>query len=87
MWKSLPGREYKDEDNKICDDESNDSNDDINNFSRLKEDFILLYSDNYVNNVQEDLLKLEIDLFVSKFLSLISFKLFLFLFNIRHFLL
>lgn len=62
----------KDEDNKICDDESNDSNDDINNFSRLKEDFILLYSDNYVNNVQEDLLKLEIDLFVEKMTGLIS---------------
>ena len=62
----------KDDDNKICDDVSNDSNDDMNNFSRLKEDFILLYSDNYVNNVQEDLLKLEIDLFVEKMTGLIS---------------
>jgi len=62
----------KDENNKICDDASNDSNDDMNNFSRLKEDFILLYSDNYVNNVQEDLLKLEIDLFVEKMTGLIS---------------
>ena len=42
------------------------------NYSKLKEDFILLYSDNYVQNVQEDLLKLEIELFVEKMTGLIS---------------
>ena len=38
----------------------------------MKEDFILLYNDNYVKNVQEDLLKLEIELFVEKMTGLIS---------------
>jgi hypothetical protein len=38
----------------------------------LKEDFILLYKDNYVKNVQEDLLRLEIELFVEKITGLIS---------------
>jgi hypothetical protein len=42
-----------------------------NNFEKLKEDFILLYNDNYVKNVQQDLLKLEIELFVEKMSGLI----------------
>ena len=43
-----------------------------NSYEKLKEDFILLYNDNYVKNVQEDLLKLEIELFVEKLVGLIS---------------
>ena len=42
------------------------------NYSKLKEDFILLYNDNYVKNIQEDLLKLEIELFVEKMTGLTS---------------
>ena len=60
------------EKNKNINDESNHSNNDYNNFYKLKEDFILLYNDNYVKNVQEDLLKLEIELFVEKMTGLIS---------------
>lgn len=41
-------------------------------YSRIKEDFILLYNDDYVNNIQDDLLKLEIELFVEKMTELIS---------------
>ena len=36
------------------------------NFNKLKEDFLLLYNDEYVKNIKEDLLKLEIELFVEK---------------------
>ena len=43
-----------------------------NTYEKLKEDFILLYKDNYVQNVQEDLLRLEIELFVEKITGLIS---------------
>ena len=50
---------------------SNNS-DEIGNYSKLKEDFILLYNDNYVKNIQEDLFKLEIELFVEKMTGLIS---------------
>jgi hypothetical protein len=45
------------------------SNEDINNdnnYNKLKEDFILLYNNDYVKNIKEDLLKLEIELFVEK---------------------
>ena len=41
-----------------------------NNYNRLKEDFILLYSDKYVKNIKEDLLKLELELFVEKMTEL-----------------
>ena len=61
-----------DEESKFLDDLSNTSNDDINNYFKLREDFILLYNENYVKNVQEDLLKLEIDLFVEKMTGLIE---------------
>ena len=36
------------------------------NYNKLKEDFLLLYTNDYVKNVKEDLLKLEIELFVEK---------------------
>ena len=65
--------DYDNEENyKNLEDLSNHSNNDNNNFYKLKEDFILLYNDNYVRNVQEDLLKLEIELFVEKMTGLIS---------------
>ena len=49
-----------------------DINEEDNNFGRLKEDFLLLYNDDYMNNIQEDLLKLEIELFVEKMTELIQ---------------
>ena len=62
-------------DNNI-DNDNNDNNIDneieYDNFERVKEDFILLYNDDYVNNIQDDLLKLEIELFVEKMTELIS---------------
>ena len=61
-----------DEKNKIFDDLSNISNNENDNYLKLREDFILLYNDYYVKNVQEDLLKLEIELFVEKMTGLIS---------------
>ena len=36
------------------------------NFNKLKEDFLLLYNNDYVKNIKEDLLNLEIELFVEK---------------------
>ena len=63
---------YDNEDKNKNDDLSFNSIDENNNYHRLKEDFTLLYNDNYVKNVQEDLLKLEIDLFVEKMTGLIS---------------
>ena len=64
---------YEDDEikNKILDDSKNSDNEN-GNYSKLKEDFILLYNENYINNVQEDLLKLEIELFVEKMTGLIS---------------
>ena len=41
------------------------------NFTHLKEDFVLLYNEEYVNNIQDDLLKLEIELFIEKMCELI----------------
>ena len=40
------------------------------NFTKLKEDFFLLYTNDYIKNVKEDLLKLEIELFVEKMTEL-----------------
>ena len=56
-------------------DKTSDSDDFINvnnGYEKLKEDLILMYHDNYVKNVQEDLLKLEIELFIEKMTALIS---------------
>ena len=47
-------------------------NDENSNFERLKKDFLLLYNDNYVNDIQEDLLKLEIELFFEKIVELMQ---------------
>ena len=50
-----------------------DFNDNENNdYEKLKEDFNLLYNDNYVKNVNEDLFKLEIELCVEKMTGLIN---------------
>jgi hypothetical protein len=46
--------------------------DENDNYTRIKEDFILLYNDDYVNNIQDDLLKLEIELFIEKMTDLIT---------------
>jgi hypothetical protein len=51
--------------------ENNEINEYENNiFERLKEDFLLLYNDDYMNNIQEDLIKLEIELFFEKMTEL-----------------
>ena len=52
--------------------DSDDYINEINGYEKLKGDLILMYHDNYVKNVQEDLLKLEIELFVEKMTALIS---------------
>ena len=41
------------------------------NFLKLKEDYILLYNEEYLQNIQDDLLKLELELFVEKMIALI----------------
>ena len=43
-----------------------------NNYTRLKEDFNLLYNDDYISQINEDLLKLEIELFFEKMSELFS---------------
>ena len=73
------------EDNKL--NENNDNKESLNvedneksalinsendNFERLKEDFLLLYNDNYVSDIQEDLLQLEIELFFEKIVELMQ---------------
>ena len=40
------------------------------NYNKLKEDILLLYNNEYVQNIKEDLLKLEIELFVEKMTEL-----------------
>ena len=40
------------------------------NFHRLKEDFILLYNNEYMKNIKDDLLILEIELFIEKMVEL-----------------
>ena len=49
-----------------------DDEDEYNNYNKLKEDFILVYNDEYIKNIQEDLLKLEIELFIEKITELIK---------------
>ena len=73
------------EDNKV--NENNDNKESLNvedneksaliigendNFERLKEDFLLLYNDNYVSDIKEDLLQLEIELFFEKIVELMQ---------------
>jgi len=68
--------EYNDKNINI-DSNNNLSNSDVNAnennyYEKLKEDFNLLYNDNYVKNVNEDLFKLEIELVVEKMTGLIN---------------
>ena len=57
--------------NKI-DDESEEISIEMENYLRLKEDFNLLYNDEYIKQINEDLLKLEIELFFEKMSELFS---------------
>ena len=52
--------------------EENEDEDEDNEFFRLKSDFDLLYNEEYIYNIKNDLLKLEIELFVEKMIELIS---------------
>ena len=52
--------------------ENENEYDENDNYTRIKEDFILLYNDDYVQNIQDDLLNLEIELFIEKMTELIS---------------
>ena len=44
----------------------------LDNYSRIKEDFNLLYNKEYIQQINEDLLKLEIELFIEKMSELFS---------------
>ena len=48
-----------------------DDEDIFGNFIRLKNDFISFYNKQYIKNIKDDLLKLEIELFVEKMIELI----------------
>ena len=45
---------------------------DNNNYTKLKEDFNLLYNLEYISKINEDLLKLEVELFIEKMSELFS---------------
>ena len=68
--------ENKDNENKNNENEINEFNDEDNlemdNYTRIKEDFNLLYNDEYIKQINEDLLKLEIELFFEKMSELFS---------------
>ena len=44
----------------------------MENYTRIKEDFNLLYNEDYIKQINEDLLKLEIELFFEKMTDLFS---------------
>ena len=52
--------------------ENDSESDEFNNYNKLKEDFMLVYNDEYIKNIQEDLLKLEVELFIEKITELIK---------------
>ena len=52
--------------------ESQEENIEFENYERIKEDFNLLYNEEYIKNINEDLLKLEIELFFEKMSELFS---------------
>ena len=60
--------------NKIEDEKNNGllNNDENNGYEKLKEEFNLLYNDYHIKNIQKDLLKLEIEIFIEKMIGLIS---------------
>ena len=65
-------KEEKGIDNKEFNEEENDIDLSDNNFSKLKEDFNLLYNLDYISKINEDLLKLETELFIEKMSELFS---------------
>ena len=52
--------------------EIGDDDSDLDEYFKFKNDFDLLYNGDYINNIQNDLLKLEIELFFEKMIELIS---------------
>ena len=54
------------------DEEINEIDLENNNYSKLKEDFNLLYNLDYISKISEDLLKLEAELFIEKMSELFS---------------
>ena len=55
----------------IIDDDNNKENKSFAYFNRLKEDFYSLYNINYLNNVKDELLNLEVQLLLEKIIELI----------------
>ena len=58
--------------NDLYKENENELNLENNNFIKLKEDFNLLYNLEYINKISEDLLKLEVELFIEKMNDLFS---------------
>ena len=52
--------------------DENETENEFINYNKLKEDFMLVYNDEYIKNIQEDLLKLEVELFIEKITELIK---------------
>lgn len=52
--------------------EENEDSFELNKFDELKEDFLLLYNEEYNNGIKNEFLKLEIDLFIEKMIELIN---------------
>ena len=72
-----------DNENEIGND--NDNENEYNAYEKIKEDFNLVYNDEYIKNIQEDLLKLEIELFIEKITELIkSYHNQIDLYNLEH---
>ena len=71
--RTISDKEAKDIDNNNEINSIEDDNDyEYEEFKRMKDDFILLYNDEYAKNIQDDLLQLEIELFIEKMTDLIS---------------
>ena len=49
-----------------------EEDEEMDNYTRIKEDFNLLYNEDYIKQINEDLLKLEIELFFEKMSELFS---------------
>ena len=75
----------KENDNDDYNENDNDNDNEYNAYEKIKEDFNLVYNDEYINNIQEDLLKLEIELFIEKITELIkSYHNQIDLYNLEH---
>ena len=62
---------YKSTDRINNETENENYENEFNIYNKIKEDFMLVYNDEYIQNIQEDLLKLEIELFIEKITELI----------------